>query len=77
MTPGADHAAEQRREWDREGMRKTAELYFVRRKLLETGGNRVDAETLSSPEIAATLTNKSLEIDRSPEVMARVRALLN
>jgi len=41
------------------------------------GWNRVEAETLSSPEIAATLTNQAPEIDRSPEVMAHVRARLN
>ncbi|WP_234892160.1 hypothetical protein [Sinorhizobium meliloti] len=73
MTPGVDRAAEKRREWDREGMRKQWNC------ALSGGGgwNRVDAETLSSPEIAATLTNQAPEIDRSPEVMAHVRARLN
>lgn len=73
MTPGADRTAEKRREWDREGMRKQRNCALSG----GTGGNRVGAETLSFPESAETLTNKSPEIDRSPEVMARVRARLN
>ncbi|WP_234836862.1 hypothetical protein [Sinorhizobium meliloti] len=72
MTPGVDRASEKRREWDREGMRKQWNCAL-------SGGNRwkrVDAEPFP-PRIAATLTNQAPEIDRSPEVMAHVRARLN
>ncbi|MDW9568083.1 DNA replication protein [Sinorhizobium meliloti] len=68
MAPAADRAAEKRREWDRERKRKQRNSALSGGSPVETGGNQVDAETLSAPEVSphTPLPNPSNPIPPSP-----------
>ncbi|MDW9902107.1 DNA replication protein [Sinorhizobium meliloti] len=66
--PAVDRAAEKRREWDRERKRKQRNSALSGGSPVETGGNQMDAETLSAPEVSphTPLPNPSNPIPPSP-----------
>lgn len=68
MVPAVDRAAEKRREWDRERKRKQRNSALSGGSPVETGGNQVDADTLSAPEVSphTPLPNPSNPIPPSP-----------
>ncbi|WP_234782340.1 DNA replication protein [Sinorhizobium americanum] len=68
IAPAVDHAADKRREWDRERKRKQRNSSLSGGSPVETGGNQVDAEILSAPEVPphTPLPNPSNPIPPSP-----------
>ncbi|RVJ02094.1 DNA replication protein, partial [Sinorhizobium medicae] len=50
--PAVDRAAVKRRAWDRERKRKQRNSALSAGSPVETGGQQVDSETLSSPEVS-------------------------